>query len=112
MPNALDVQAVLTILSCCGYLVASSQLVLLNKFLFKHDNFHYPLLLSCMGMCFTFVASSCIVRVTALVPRQQVSIGSLLTSTCTMSVLTQSYSSHRRAAQHDNTCRASAWANT
>lgn len=58
--------------TCGGYLGASSALILLNKFLLSNDGFSFPLLLSGSGMVMTFLGSSLMVRVPALVPERQV----------------------------------------
>ena len=64
-------QAVVIVLTCGGYLAASSLLILLNKFLLSTDGFAYPLMLSGSGMLMTFLASSVLVRIPALVPDKQ-----------------------------------------
>jgi hypothetical protein len=60
------------LLTCAGYLVASSVLILLNKFLLAKDEFAYPLMLSGSGMVFTSIGSSILVQIPALVPERQV----------------------------------------
>jgi hypothetical protein len=59
------------VLTCGGYLAVSSQLIVLNKYFLQRDIFPFPLLLSNIGMLFTFVASSLCSRA-GLIPRQQV----------------------------------------
>jgi hypothetical protein len=66
------VQAVVVVLTCAGYLAASSLLILLNKFLLSTDGFSFPLMLSGSGMLLTFFGSSILVNIPALVPERQV----------------------------------------
>ena len=60
------------VLVCAAYLGTSSLLILLNKFLLSQDGFSYPLILSGSGMFLTFIASSAIVHIPAVVPDRQV----------------------------------------
>jgi hypothetical protein len=72
------VQAVIIVLTCGGYLGASSLLILLNKFLLSKDGFAFPLMLSGSGMLMSFIGTSFLVKVPALVPERQVRCSSPL----------------------------------
>lgn len=65
-------QAALIVGVCGGYLAASSILILLNKFLLSTDGFSFPLMLSGSGMAMTYLGSSVLVRIPAIVPARQV----------------------------------------
>ena len=65
-------QGLLVIVTCAGYLGASSLLILLNKFLLAKDGFSFPLMLSGSGMLFTLIGSSIMVEVPGVVPERQV----------------------------------------
>lgn len=72
-------------LTCGGYLFASSLLILLNKFLLSSDGFNFPLMLSGSGMLVTFLATSLLVHVPTVVPDRQVRpwhLGALLRARC------------------------------
>lgn len=62
----------MVVFTCAGYLATSSLLILLNKFLLSTDGFSYPLMLSGSGMLLSFVGSSILVKIPALVPERQV----------------------------------------
>lgn len=59
-----DVQhAVVAVAVCMSWMLVSSGIVLLNKFLLSNDGFHFPFALASFGMCFSTVASFVVVRV-------------------------------------------------
>jgi hypothetical protein len=60
------------ILTCGGYLVTSSILILLNKFLLSKDEFAFPLMLSGSGMAMTLLGSSVLVKFPGIVAAKQV----------------------------------------
>lgn len=69
----LVLQALIVLLTCGGYLTASSLLILLNKYLMVTDHFDFPLMLSGSGMVVTLAASSALVQSRAIVRERQVS---------------------------------------
>eukprot|EP00892_Ulva_mutabilis_P008677 jgi/Ulvmu1/6181/UM028_0037.1 len=67
----LTSQVLLIALTCCAYLASSSWLIMMNRFLMRTDGFAFPLTLSGLGMLFTWVATSILVRIRGIVPKQQ-----------------------------------------
>lgn len=55
---------------CVSWMLVSSGIVLLNKFLLSNDGFHFPFALASFGMCFSSVASYVVVRVLRWIPTE------------------------------------------
>ena len=56
---------VMTVSACIGWMAASSALIMINKYIMSSDGFRFPMVLSCLGMLFSSVASYAVCRVSA-----------------------------------------------
>ena len=65
-------QVLLVAVTCGAYVASSSWLIMVNRFLMTKDGFSFPLILSGIGMLFTWIATSILVQFDSVVPRQQV----------------------------------------
>ena len=54
--------------ACVGWMVVSSALIMINKYLMSSDGFRFPMALSCLGMLFSSLASYLACRVGAYKP--------------------------------------------